>query len=177
MQMSNHNEHSLMANYSPSALYSLGVRSDLIRDDESWMHTATYNRLLKRWNKPDSQANIFLLTGLGVAARADDQNAAGTIGIEADWENRRLYAAYENRFVHAGNIEKSFSQFARAAFAPYKGDYNDLHTWVGLQIDHHPGEKETVAVTPFVRLFTTDVLGEIGVSDKRDVMLNLTYQF
>lgn len=177
MTMNDHREYSNMLSYSPTARDAVGVRSDYMREDKNWVHTLTYNRLLKRWNGSDSQGNLFVMTGLGVATQGGEANAAGSVGIEADWETRRLYTAYENRYIEAGNIERSFTQKARVGVAPYVGDYDDVHTWLMLQVEHNPNDRDTVVLTPFVRLFTQTVMGEFGVSDKGDVMVNATYQF
>lgn len=177
MQMNDHSKHSVMASYSPTAQYAVGLRSEYMREDEDWVHTATYNRLLKRWNGADSQGNLFLQTGLGVAEHRGEIDPAASLGLEADWETRRIYFSYENRYLYAGDVEQSFSHKARAGFAPYVGDYDDIHTWLMVQIDHHPTERDNVMVTPFVRLFTQEVLGEIGISNKKDVMFNVTFQF
>jgi hypothetical protein len=177
MTMNDHMEYSNMLSYSPTAKYAVGIRSDYMREDKDWIHTATYNRLLKRWNAPDSQGNLFLQTGLGAAQHGDDIDPAATLGLEADWETRRIYFSYENRYIYAGDVERSFSHKARAGVAPYIGDYEDLHTWLMVQIDHHPSERNNVVITPFVRLFTQEVLGELGISNKGDVMVNATLQF
>jgi hypothetical protein len=177
MTMNDHMEYSNMLSYSPTAQYAVGVRTDYMREDEDWLHTVTYNRLLKRWNAPDSQGNLFLQTGVGAAQHSDDIDPAATLGIEADWETRRIYFSYENRYIYAGNVERSFSHKARAGIAPYLGGYDDIHTWLMVQIDHHPSERDNVVVTPFVRLFNQELLGEVGISHKGDVMFNATYQF
>ncbi len=173
----NGSESAAMASYSPTARDALGVSSLYLRDDEDWIHTATYNRLLARWNKADSQANLFLLSGLGVAEHAGDTNLAGVIGMEADWETRRLYVSYENRYIYAGDIEQSYSHKARVGVAPYVGGYDDIHSWLMLQVDHQPDMGEEWVVTPLIRLFNQEVLGEFGISHKGDVMVNVTWQF
>jgi len=177
MQMHDGTQDSVMLTYSPSAFYAVGERTDYMREDKSWLHTASYNRLLKRWNGSDSQANIFLLGGVGAATKADSTKAAGTLGIEVDWETRRYYTAYENRIIASDNIDQSYTHKARVGIAPYIAGYNDINTWFMLQVDHTPTSHDNVVVTPLVRLFTTEVLGEIGISNKKDVMANLTVQF
>jgi hypothetical protein len=177
MSMNDHMEHSFMLSYSPTAKDAFGVRSDYMRDEEHWVHTAIYNRLLQRWNAADSQGNLFLQTGLGAAYDGRNTDPAASIGLEADWETRRIYFSYENRLLYAGDVEQSFSHKARAGFAPYEGDYDDLHTWLMVQVDHHPKSDDKVVVTPFIRVFTQEVLAEFGISDKKDVMLNVTFQF
>jgi hypothetical protein len=177
MQMNNHMAHSVEAIYSPTARYAFGVRSEYMREGEEWVHSGVYNRLLKRWNAPDSQGNLYMLTGLGVAQNRGDTEPAISAGMAADWETRRIYFAYENRYLHADNVSASFSQMGRVGFAPYVGGYDDIHTWLILQVNHHPELKDNIVVTPIIRLFNTSVLGEVGISHKKDVLFNITYQF
>lgn len=177
MTMNNGSEYSNMLSYSATAQYAVGVRSDYLRKDQDWVHTLTYNRLLKRWNAPDSQGNLFLQTGAGAAYHGDEIDPAATLGIEADWETRRIYFLYENRYIYAADVERSFSHKARVGVAPYLGNYDAIHTWLMVQVDHQPNERDNVVVTPFVRLFTQELLGEAGISNKGDVMFNVTYQF
>ena len=177
MSMNNASENSLMLSYSPTAKDAFGVRSDYRRDEKYWLHTAIYNRLLQRWNRPNSQANIFLQAGAGFGKKGSRAEPAASIGLEADWETRRFYLSYENRFIAAGSIERDFTHKARFGVAPYVAGYNGLHSWLMVQIEHQPDKSHSVTVTPLVRVFTTDVLGEIGISSKSDVMINLTLQF
>jgi hypothetical protein len=54
---------------------------------------ATYTRLVKRWNQPSSQANIWFVTGLG-ALRGNDFGGtkfAYTPGLQADYETTRIH--------------------------------------------------------------------------------------
>lgn len=177
MTMNDGMENSALLSYSPTARDAIGVRSDYLREDDAWMHALNYNRLLKRWNKADSQANIYMLSGAGVAMRGDDEGAVGWVGMEADWESRRYYVSYENRFIGSGLIEEAFMQRARVGVAPYIADYGDWHPWLMLQVDHRPSNDDEIVVTPLVRIFNEDVLGEAGLSSTGDIMFNITTQF
>ena len=59
------------------------------------------NNLLKKWNKPDSQANFYLKSGLGNAysdkGRFNSKKSiAGFTGISTDWENQRCFIQYRS---------------------------------------------------------------------------------
>lgn len=182
MQMNDMDSSSLHVHYSPTAKYSVGYKAEYFRDEDWQFHGAQLNYLVKRWNKPKEQANLYLKTGAGLAysdyQSLDGQtNAAGFIGLAADWETRRWFTSYENRYVHAGNIGKVFNQKARVGVAPYIGDYGDVHTWLMLQIDHNPTRNDPVTVTPLVRLFKGEYLAEAGVSNKGDVLFNWVIRF
>lgn len=163
--------------YSPTFRDAIGVRVDHLDEDDSWMHTLNYNRLLKRWNGESSQANLYLLSGIGLAQKGDSENAVGWAGGAIDWENRRYFAGYENRFIASGLIEESFMQRARVGIAPVLVPYEDPQPWLMLQVDHRPSNDAELVVTPLLRVFTSKVLGELGYSSEGDIMLNVTTNF
>lgn len=182
MLMNNGDMNSFHLHYSPTAKYSVGVRSAYHREDDFWHSTVQVNNLLKRWNNPDSQANLYLKSGLG-AAYSDAGEFDGEIdpavftGIAADWEDRRYFVSYENRYMEAGDIHDSFHQNARVGIAPYIGDYGDLHTWLMLEVEHEPEADEKVTVTPLVRFFKGVHLMEAGMSNQGDVLFNYVIRY
>lgn len=170
-------ETSINAFYSPTAQDAIGLRSDHLREDDSWMHTVNYNRLLKRWNGKGRQANLYLLGGAGVAHKGDNQGAAGWVGSAVDWESRRYFVGYENRFIASGLIDEMFMQRARVGVAPVLRPYGDVQPWFMLQVDHRPSNEAELVVTPLLRVFTAELLGEIGYSSEGDILFNLTANF
>lgn len=134
------------------------------------------NTLIKRWNLPDGQGNIFNMTGVGVSHYHDEDKFSAWTGILADYETRRIFTSYEARVMYVDEIEKSFWQRARVGFAPYVADYDDLHTWLMVQVDDHPAKDKSIVVTPLVRLFYHTTLVEGGVSNNGDVMINVVLQ-
>lgn len=182
MLMNNGDRYSVHQHYSPTARYSIGYRGEYWRGEDWQLHAVQLNNLLKRWNNPDSQANLYLKSGVG-AAYSDDgdfdskwQPAAYT-GLAADWEDRRYFVSYENRYTEAGDIADFYQQAARVGWAPYVGDYGDLHTWLMLEVEHTPEASDHFTVTPLVRLFKGAHLVETGVSDNGDVLFNWIIRF
>ena len=135
------------------------------------------NTLIKRWNLPEGQGNIFNMSGAGVSRYHGDNEFSAWTGILADYETRRIFTSYELRFMYAGDIEKSAWQRARVGFAPYKAGYDDLNTWLMVQVDHHPAKPDNVVVTPLVRFFYKTTLVEAGYSSNDHVMFNWLLQF
>jgi hypothetical protein len=177
MSMNDGMENSAMLSYSPTARDAFGIRTDYMRNDETWLHTLTYNRLLKRWNKADSQANLFLMTGLGIGDDHGDVAPAGFGGVEVDWETRRYYVSYENRFIASEANDQYFDQKTRVGIAPYISDYNGVHTWLMLQVQNNPSADDKFVVTPLIRLFNTEILTEVGYSSNNTLLFNTTWQF
>ncbi len=182
MQMNDADSYSLHVHYSPTAQYSLGYKAEYWRDADWWFNGVQLNYLVKRWNQPHSQANLYLKSAAGIAYsdnEADDgqtQPAAFT-GMAFDWENRRVFTMYENRAVFAGDIDRFFTHKARIGIAPYVGDYGDWHTWLMLQADYRPTAEDKVTFTPLVRVFKGNYLGEAGISDHGDVLFNWVIRF
>jgi hypothetical protein len=177
MLMNDGDKNTAHLHYSPTAKMSLGYKFEYWRDKEVTLNALQMNNLLKRWNKKDSQANLYLKSGIGVAHSDDDSSAAGFTGLAADWENRRLFVSYENRYTQAGDIDDFYTQSARAGWAPYEGDYGDLHTWLMVQVEHAPESKDHFTVTPLVRLFKDVHLVEAGVSHHGDILFNYVFRY
>lgn len=177
MLQNNGDVNSLHLHYSPTAHYSLGYRGEYWREGDYSIHALQMNNLLKRWNNPDSQANLYLKSGVGVAVDGDDTQEAAFTGVAADWEDRRFFVSYENRYTHAGDIDDFYMQSARVGVAPYIGEYGDVHTWLMLQVEHEPEAKDQITVTPLVRFFKDTHLIEAGLSNQGDVLFNWVMRF
>ncbi len=136
-----------------------------------------FNILVKRWNLPDGQGNIFSMTGVGTVVDSGTPRFAAWTNVLADYETRRIFTSYEVRFMHARAVENSIWQRARVGMAPYLANYNDLNTWLMVQVDHHPAKNYTTTVTPLVRFFYKTLLVEAGYSTRGTAMFNLVRQF
>lgn len=178
MQHRDHMETYSELTYSPTYRDAIGARAEFMRGgDEYSLYSAVYNRLLKRWNFPDAQGNLYFLSGAGVAENDGDTSPAVYGGILADYETRRIFVSYENRALNAGDIERAYNQAVRVGIAPYVANSGSLHTWAMFQVDHHPSEKDNIVTTPMVRMFYKNVLGEVGYSSDDQVMANLMISF
>lgn len=178
MQMNDADASTLHLHYSPTVNYSVGYKAEYWRDGNWQFHGLQLNNLLKRWNMPGAQANAYLKSGLGVSLQGDSRHAAGFMGFAADWETRRYFTSYENRYMQAGgDVGGFYTQKARIGIAPYVGDYGDLHTWLMVQAEHMPERDDPVVVTPMVRFFKDVYMAEFGVSHRGDVMANWIVRF
>jgi len=180
MQMNNGDMSSVHLHYSPTFRDSIGLYSER-NWGEDWHFTGVqYNRLVKRWNRPGSQANLYFKAAVGQAdpfGDGADVEAAGFVGIGADWETRRWFAAYEGRAYDLG-FDQGARQSARVGVAPYIGDYGDLHTWLILEIENQPEAETPTTLTPLVRFFYDVQLLEIGYTPETDeLMLNWIVRF
>src|SRR4051812_34781219 len=67
MQENDETGHSLSVDYTFDPHFALGLSSkyETNQRNEFWSIGPQLNTLLKRWNLPDGQGNIFNMTGLG----------------------------------------------------------------------------------------------------------------
>lgn len=163
--------------YTPARSYSLGWRHDYWREAKAQMDAAQLNLLLKRWNNPASQGNLYLKSGAGVAYADDEANAVAYGGLMADWEDRRWYLSYSNEFLAAGSIDEKAAHAARIGIAPYVGDAGALHTWLMLQADLDPLQDDTFSLTPLIRMFKGASLVEAGANLDGGVFFHLMHTF
>lgn len=168
-------ETSSLLHYTFDAKTSVGLRSILRDGFRTTIQAVEVNHLAWRDNGEDHQANLYLRGGLGIAALKQtgqpvDFKPVVYAGIAADWENRKYFISYENRFETIGGHNASFNQAARVGFAPYVGEYGDLHTWLMLELRHHPQDAAgSFSVKPLVRLFKGVHLVELGVTSRGDI--------
>ncbi|XBQ17677.1 MAG: hypothetical protein ABL308_07285 [Oceanicaulis sp.] len=160
-----------LVHYTPHHEWSVGWRTEWMRESDVLFNGVQATHLVKRWFAPDSQGNLYASAGAGLAEGIDanpmDAEAAGFIGVMADWETRRWFVSYEARLSDMGAGGDAM-QAARLGVAPYVGDFGDLHTWLMVEIDQRAERDEPVAVTPLVRFFKGPVLLELGYTPVDD---------
>lgn len=178
MQENDETGHTLSLDYTLTKDYAVGLYA---KQEEGGKEFKTIgpqvNTLIKRWNLPDGQGNIFNMSGAGVSHYHGEDSFSAWTGFLADYETRRIFTSYEVRLMYADHIENSAWQRARVGVAPYLASYDELNTWFMLQVDHHPAKDDTVVVTPLVRFFYKTVLVEAGYSSNHHVMANWVLQF
>ena len=79
MLMNSGMKNSLHTHYSPTAKTSLGYKIEYWRNDEFTLNMIQMNNLIKRWNKPESQANFYLKSAIGAA-----------LSDKADFESKKI---------------------------------------------------------------------------------------
>jgi hypothetical protein len=176
----------VLAHYTTTPFASYGLRAEERRYADHRFFGLQHNRLLKRWNAPDSQANLYLKLGAGGAEgrfnTADTESrAAGFAQLATDWENRRFFVSgAAGVYAAEGMAMRELS--GRLGVAPYVAEFGGLHSWLMLQADYRPDAltdqgADTFTVTPLLRVFTGSVLSEFGWSSNDELLFNFTYRF
>ena len=156
---------------------ALGMRSDngILRRT---LVEATYTRLAKRWNGEHSQANIWLLAGVG-ALQGNDFAGTRTMlapGISADYETTRLYVNATARLYRAPGINHDFAS-ARAGFSFYETDYEETQPWFIVEARRMRGLSDKVEITPMLRLINKRYFVELGLNNSNQARFNFMYIF
>ena len=181
MAMNNGDRISSHIHYSPKYFYSLGYKFEYWKDKDYVNHFLQGNYLVERFNNTDSQANIYLKTGLGTSTYLEgdkDYHKSYFIAGSADWETQKLYSNYEVRYSDIGNIEDFILHSGAFGFAPYVGNYGDLHTWALYTFQYNEDRnKNKFTHGPKLRFFKNTNLIEVGINNKKDLILNLIIRY
>lgn len=180
--------NSVHAHYTPDPKHSIGLRVIYDRDRDFVYTGAQINRLIKRWNKHDSQANIYGMISAGIVtdetssqlAREDD--AGGFIALAADWETRRYYVSARAEHWERGRFGDETAYHGRLGIAPYVAGTGALHTWFMVEGRHRPESdgpisEDKLRATALLRFFKGPSLLELGVDDQGEPMLNYIHRF
>ena len=116
------------------------------------------NYLAKRWNSRNSQANIYLLSSVGVNTK--NSKSMGTFGVHGDWENRQLMGM---QMLEYYSHTSSWVSSSRFAYSPYTVDYSKMSTWLIAQYRiEYNNDQFSYMFIPVVRFFKGNYLLEIG---------------
>ncbi len=167
--------------YSPSFRWaaSVGVLrvESLERSDRLELGYIRAAHLLHRWNLPQAQANVFVWGGVGDARTALGSGLARHVGLQVDYETRRIYTAWVSE-LHEGDGWSHRIDTASLGWAPYEHDIDRVATWFVLKgMRTSNAIDDDIKPAALLRLFTTRWWVEVGAdADGRplaNLMLNL----
>lgn len=152
--------------YSPSFRWSVSagrLRLDgLERTGLLDLRYARSARLLQRWNLPEAQANAFAWAGLGEARTGLGTGTARHLGLQLDYETRRVYTSFVSE-LHEGEGWSHRLDTASLGWAPYPHDVDRVATWFVLKGMHTTNALDRgVKPAAMLRLFTTRWWLEVG---------------
>lgn len=137
-----------------------------------------YTRLVKRWNAPHSQANLWFLAGVG-PVRGNDFAGTRTMlapGLSVDWETTRLYLSATARLYRAEGINHDYGA-VRAGFSFYEVDYDQTQPWLVVEARRMRGLSDETEITPMLRLIHSRYFVEFGVNQMKQGRFNFMYIF
>ena len=176
-------QYSFHAHYTLDVNHSLGLRLRYDRDDDVVFTGAQLNRLFKRWNKPDSQANWYGRIAVGHVQDekpdllAQDDDLGIFLGTSADWETRRWFISGAVEYWDFGRYGQKQSFHSRLGVAPYIANTGALHTWIMLEGHNRPESNDPMTGTLLLRFFKGPSLLELGIDDNTNPMVNYIHRF
>jgi len=163
----------LSANYAITPRDALG--GGLARWDDGGRLRETaglnYTRLVRRWNLPHAQANLWFVGQAGAARLAGGEGAGAaaarapfaSLAVLADYETTRVYLGGGLRPLRGGDGLRWDTAWARAGFSFYEAEYDEVQPWFVLEAKRERGafERKSLA-TPMLRLIHRRFFVELG---------------
>jgi len=179
-------QNSAHIHYTIDPQHSLGLRVRYDREGDFTFTGAQLNRLIKRWNKPDSQANFYGRIAIGQVSdnledselRLKRESDEGLfLGASADWETRRYFVSATAEHWESGRFGEYSTFHSRLGIAPYIANTGALHTWIMVEGRHRPESRDKLVGPALLRFFKGPALLEIGVDDQGEPLLNYIHRF
>jgi hypothetical protein len=168
------------ANYALTPRDAIGISATWMRSDDRTLvrevDEVSYTRLLKRWNRPHAQANLWFMGGVGTLHRDGQSRTMATPGVQADYETTRVYLAATHRLYRARDVNHDFSSL-RAGFSFYEAPYDATQPWLILEARRMRGLSEQTEITPMLRLINKRYFVEAGINTERQGRFNFMYIF
>lgn len=169
-------------NYAATPRDAFGAGGVAMRSDDKRLSRdfgeVTYTRLLHRINAEHSQANFWLLGGLGRVTGNDFAGGKTMLapGVSADFETTRFYVSATARLYRAEGINHDFAS-VRTGFSFYEVDYEETQPWLVVEARRMRGLSEKIEITPMLRLISNRYFVEFGVSNTKQGRFNFMYIF
>jgi len=179
-------QNSLHTHYTTDPKHSVGLRIRYDREGDFTFTGAQVNRLIQRWNKRNSQANIYGRVGIGVVSdNLDDSeirlkrdaDEALFLGLSGDWETRRYFVSADAEYWDNGRFGDYSTYHGRLGIAPYLANTGALHSWIMVEGRNRPESRDKVGASVILRFFKGPSLLEFGVDDRGEPLLNYIHRF
>ena len=170
MVLSDNIKNSMYYHYSPTYKYSIGVEfleDKLFNKNYSFLRL-TY--LINRKNTKNSQRNLYFQSGIN-----PERTKNIFYGIHGDWETRRVFSGFGLKRTENG-YKNYTDKFIQLGFAPYLGDYGDLHSWIMIKSKKN-SFSNSWSTYPLLKFFKGDFLFELGFNNKTEWDAHLMYRF
>ena len=170
----------LTANYALTPRDAIGVTSTYMQTNNHSQsqinNELTYTRLVKRWNMPEAQANIWFIGGVGETTGNYFSGTKATVspGIQADYETTRLYASANARIYIADGITNNIVS-ARTGFSFYEANYDETQPWLIVEARRMSMVSDAYEVTPMLRLIHNRFFVEAGANFHGQPRLSFMY--
>lgn len=172
----------LMLNYSPFLGHAFGVETMWMRGETqtNLITNFNYTGLIRRWNMPSGQANLWFMTGMGNAS-GDSSGFSYSPSVQFDYETTRLYFLAKARMLRAPHIQYD-SYSMQGGFSFYASSYEETQPWFVVEARTTDNMTSRNEITPALRLINQHYFLELGLTNPWDAQsrtpkLNLMLTF
>ncbi len=155
-----------MLNYSPTFGHAIGVehmRMSGKGEQATTISGINYTGIIKRWNLPSAQANVWFNGSVGEASGHYD-GFAYTPSLQFDVESTRLYFLAKARMIRAPHMNYDTAA-VQAGFSFYETGFNETQPWFVMEVKTMRNNDPSVQVTPALRLINKNYFLEFGVTN------------
>lgn len=163
--------NSVYLHYSPTYKYSIGiekVKNKFYGNNKNYLRL-TY--LLNRKNTFTSQRNLYFQSGV-----MPNNTENIFYGVHGDWETRKLFIGFGIKDIQSKYGMDYKDEYLQLGFAPYVGDYNDLHTWIMLKTKKNTLTNKA-STYPELKFFKGNALMKFGYGANTNWDLHFMYRF
>lgn len=159
----------LMLNYAPSVRHAFGVevmRMSPRNERATTMTGINYTGLLKRWNRPAAQANLWFMGSVGEAT-GEFNGFSYSPSIQLDIETTRLYFLAKTRLIRAPGMNNDVAAI-QAGFSFYEAGFDETQPWFVVEAKTTRNFNPGMQVTPALRLINKHYFLELGLTNPFD---------
>jgi hypothetical protein len=155
-----------MLNYSPKLGHAVGVevmRMSAKQEQATTIVGLNYTGLMKRWNMPHAQANVWFNGSIGEASGLYE-GFAYTPSVQFDVETTRLYFLAKTRLIRAPDMNYDTAA-VQAGFSFYETSFDETQPWLVLEAKTMRNTDPGLQITPALRLINKNYFLEFGVTN------------
>lgn len=173
----------VMLNYAPSVRHAFGVEVMRMSPSDGRTTTMTginYTGLLKRWNRPSAQANLWFTGSIGEAT-GEFNGFSYSPSVQFDVETTRLFFLAKARLIRAPEMNNDVAAI-QAGFSFYETGFDETQPWFVVEAKTTRNFNPGMQVTPALRLINKNYFLELGVTNpfdksERAPRLNLMFTY
>jgi hypothetical protein len=173
----------VMFNYAPSVKHAFGIeimRMSPRHQNATTMTGINYTGLIKRWNLPAAQANIWFMGSVG-EANGMFNGFSYSPSLQFDYETTRLYFLAKARMIRAPDMNND-TVAIQGGFSFYETSFDETQPWFVLEAKTTRNYDPSMQITPAIRLINKSYFLELGVTNpfdknERAPRLNLMFTY
>jgi hypothetical protein len=134
----------------------------------------TYTRLVRRWNLPHAQANVWFVGALGSLRSEGGSHTMVSPAFMVDYETTRLYLSAGLKTLRASPVRQN-TAYARAGFSFYEAEYDEMQPWLVVEAKRQSDIVRKTESAAWLRLIHKRYFIEVGADDEGRARFNFMF--